>query len=117
MALETLSPDQVAMVDVVAGTLVNPPAVAGAAELRSARAAVYAAYCYAPEAPEDVLLEAAVRIAGWLKEARPAFARWRLAGADSTSIERDRAGANALRNSGAAPLLAPYRELRAFEGF
>ena len=54
---------------------------------------------HAPDAPEDVQDEATIRIVGYLY--------------DQPNAGRSIAYANALRNSGAASLLLPWREHRA----
>ena len=58
-----------------------------------------AALRYAPEAPEIVLNESCIRLSAYLF--------------DQPNAGRGLAYANALRNSGAAAILSPYRQHRA----
>ena len=113
----TLTDAQEAEVETVLGAIVIGSFAATIQQERMARSAMLEAVCYAPSAPLAVQVEAAARIAGWLQDARPAFSAWKLSGADQTSIERTRAGSNALRGSGASALLARWRVLRASPGF
>ena len=87
---------------------------------RLIRLAMITALEYAPAAPLEVLRESTVRIAGWLAGVPAHVTMKDVKSPDGTNLQHDFAAqgsANALRKSGAAPLLAPYRALRAFEGF
>ena len=66
---------------------------------------------YAPEAPEAVQNEAAIRTAGWLLEHPSAAVRSETTGDIRTSY--DPSMTSALRHSGAMALLSPYKVRRA----
>ena len=83
-------------------------------DARVAKAAILQAFHYSPAAPADVLLEAAIRTAGWLRDVDPAFASVSL---DGDNVEYRQPNGSALRNSGAQALLSPWRVRRARGGF
>ncbi len=70
---------------------------------------------HAPGAPEAIANEAAIRTAGWLFGSPPALTAHRSieAGGDAVKIEPRNPAASALRASGAAALLSPWRIRRA----
>ena len=67
---------------------------------------------YAPEAPEAVANEAAIRCAGWLEEAPHGPVRSERTGEIATGFDGARAQ-SALRGSGAMALLSPWKVRRA----
>ena len=79
-----------------------------------ARAAILMAFSYAPGSPADVLEEASIRTAGWLRDVDPGFSSVSL---DGDNVEFRPAHGSALRNSGAQALLSPWRQRRARGGF
>ena len=66
---------------------------------------------YAPAAPQAVKNEAVIRLAGWLRSSPPGDLV--PTGAGGLEFTWRPAGRNALRNSGAAGLLAPWHRPRA----
>ena len=66
---------------------------------------------YAPDAPEDVQNEAAIRTCGYILEQPKAAQRGQRVGEYSASFLP--LASHALHSSGAAPLLAPWRVHRA----
>ena len=87
---------------------------------RVARLAAIACYEFAPCAPLEVLTEAAIRMAGWMIGTAPHARSKSVAYPDGSSrnVEFNVAmTASAIRHSGASALLAPYRQVRAWEGF
>ena len=87
---------------------------------RLARVAAIAVYEYAPSAPVEMLREGAIRLAGWLLGAAPHLRDKSVTYPDGTAraiTVNVGMTASALRHSGASALLAPYRAVRAFEGF
>ena len=79
-----------------------------------AKAAILQAFHYAPATPANVLEEACIRTAGWLRDVDPGFASVSL---DGDNVEYRPAHGSALRNSGAQALLSPWRVRRARGGF
>ena len=79
-----------------------------------AEAAVIACYSYAPLAPAVTLREAAIRMAGWLRDVSPGHEAVTLAG---DAAQYRPAHGSALRNSGAMALLSVHRRRRAPGGF
>ena len=67
--------------------------------------------------PDGALEEAARRLAGWLSESPAAFEQHNIGASDGTSATRMFARGSPIRSSGALAILAPYRQVRAFEGF
>ena len=93
---------------------------ADAQTTRVARSAAIACYEYAPCAPLEVLVEASIRMAGWQIGTAPHARSKSVAYPDGSSrnVEMNVAlTAAPLRHSGASALLAPYRQVRAWEGF
>lgn len=68
---------------------------------------------YAPGAPADVKDEALLRTAGYLFADEPAAKAWRRLDVGEAVALEPRAPGSALRLSGAAALLSPYRVRRA----
>ena len=66
---------------------------------------------YAPDAPDVIANEAAIRAGGWLHEQPKAGIRSDAAGPFTVNYAAGLAGA--MRNSGAAAMLAPWRVRRA----
>ena len=103
------------------------PAIVHAAALptdlhtqRVARASAIAVYEYAPQAPLEILKEAAIRFGGWQIGVAPHLVDKSISFPDGTSRSiKANVGmtASGLRHSGASALLASYREVRGFEGF
>ena len=86
---------------------------------RIARLAAIATFEYAPCAPLEVLVEAAIRMGGWMVGAAPHLREKAVTYPDATSrtvTVNVATTAAPLRHSGASALLAPYRQLRAFGG-
>ena len=65
---------------------------------------------YAPEAPEEIQDEAVFRVVGWLNEKRLPYASMK---AGSVELRARRRQRNALRATGSAALLNPWRVRRA----
>ena len=92
---------------------------ADAQTTRVARSAMIACYEFAPCAPLELLVEAAIRMGGWQIGAAPHARARDIAYPDGTArkVEINVATtASPLRHSGASALLAPYRQVRAWEG-
>ena len=93
---------------------------ADAQTTRVARSAAIACYEFAPCAPLEILVEAAIRMAGWQIGTAPHARSKSVAYPDGSSrnVEMN-VGMTAapLRHSGASALLAPYRQLRGWDGF
>ena len=87
-------------------------AVATATKNEVAGAAVAFCYDIAPAAPEAILREASIRLAGWLLENRPAVASHTFkdqSGSEFTmQFSNGAATANGFRSSGASAFLARY---------
>ena len=66
---------------------------------------------FAPDAPAAIRCEAAIRCAGWLREAPAAGVRMEAEGEISTTFSPSMTGA--LRASGAMALLSPWKVRRA----
>ena len=84
-------------------------------ELRIADAALTLADDYAPDAPETLRDEAAIRAAGWIRDNDPALSSRAMstdAGSDTVTFRASTAG-SALRASGGTGLLARYVTRRA----
>ena len=107
--------DLAALTRTVAGritgaTLGREASAAGAVETEIAGAAV--AFCcdIAPGAPEAILREAAIRLAGWLYGNRPHVSEHEITDPSGTSIKlkfsNAAATSNGFRSSGASALLA-----------
>ena len=92
---------------------------ADAQTTRVARSAMIACFAYAPAAPVEILVEAAIRMAGWQIGTAPHARSKSVAYPDGSSrnVEMNVSTTAApLRHSGASALLAPYRQLRVFGG-
>ena len=79
-----------------------------------AELAVEACNAYAPAAPVSAVREAAVRMAGWLRDVSPGHEAVTL---DGDAVQHRMSHGSALRNSGAQALLSVYRVRRAPGGF
>ena len=81
-----------------------------------AETALVLCYRYAPGAPAEVMREAGVRCAAWLIGTRPHARTERRSDPSGAALEiqfqNQSATPNALRNSGALSLLAPYKVRR-----
>ena len=86
---------------------IDPP---NAALLQLARSAIDICHHYASAAPYRVLIEAAIRAAGWLRDSDPGVAERDVT--DGTNVVSRPAISGALRGSGAQALLSPYRVRR-----
>lgn len=71
---------------------------------------------YAPAAPDEVMCEAVIRIAGYLHSDEPAMHAFRRLAVGKAVTLEPRATGSALRLSGAMALLAPWRVRRAPSG-
>ena len=84
--------------------------------MRSARAALLECWHYAPEAPPEILVEAATRLAAWIVGTRPHVSQEAISDPSGTSVTRNftngAATANGLRASGASAALARFRRRR-----
>ena len=69
-----------------------------------------------PDTPATVVREACIRFAGWLAQSSAVYDQNNVTGADGTAITRLFSHGSGIRASGALPMLAPYRAVRAFEG-
>ena len=99
----------------LAGTVANADT-----NMRHALAGMITAFTYAPEAPIEILTEAAIRIAAYTAAAPPHLAARKITVPDGSAIEstyRASMSPSPLRHSGASGLLGPYRAVRGFEGF
>ena len=85
-----------------------------ARDVELAEVAVLACYDYAPAAPAVTLREAAIRMAGWLRDVEPGHEAVTL---DGDQVQSRPSHGSALRNSGAMALLSPHRRRRAPGGF
>ena len=87
---------------------------------RTTRAAMLSCFCYAPTAPEEVLLEASARLAGWLLGVRPHTKSTVSLDPSGTRLDLEftnsQATPNGLRASGASALLSPFKVRRAIGG-
>ena len=81
-----------------------------AALLQLARTAIDMAHNYASAAPYRVLIEAAIRAAGWMRDVDPGVAERQVT--DGTDVVPRPAISGALRGSGAQAILSPYRVRR-----
>ena len=95
------------------GTILGREARAGSAvETEIAGAAVVFCNDVAPAAPEAILREAAIRLAGWLYGNRPHVSEHEIADPSGTTIKlrfnNSAATANGFRSSGASALLSRY---------
>lgn len=69
-----------------------------------------------PGTPLSAVRDAAVRLVAWLAMSSAVMEQNNVSGADGTGLVRQFCGGSAIRASGALPLLAPWRAVRAFEG-
>ena len=79
---------------------------------RVATAALITGYRYAPGAPLELHVEAAIRFGNWLARTDPALTQKTVSSADGTSLTYAYASTGAgagFRRSGARVLLSPYR--------
>ena len=87
---------------------------------RVVRAAMLSCFCYAPVAPDEVLLEASARLAGWLLGTRPHAKSTVSLDPSGTRLDMEftnsQATPNGLRASGASALLSPFKVRRAIGG-
>ena len=85
---------------------------ASTTEMEIAGAAVIFVNDVAPNAPEAIMREAAIRLAGWLYGNRPHVAEHEITDPSGTSIKlrfnNSAATANGFRSSGASALLSRY---------
>ena len=93
----------------------SPPAPTTIAEISGA--SVMFVLDTAPGTPESLAREAAIRLAGWLADNRPAIMRHVVKDPSGTDIElafaNHAASANGARNSGCLAMIAPYIVRRA----
>ena len=111
--------DELPTIEAAIGPAVHSALPADEHTTRVARSAALACCTYAPAAPVEVLVEAAIRAGGWMIGTAPHVRSKMIEFPDGTkrSVEGNVAmTANPLRHSGASALLAPYRVLRGFEG-
>ena len=110
-------PDLAALTSTVAaritGTVLGREASrASAVEIEIAGAAVIFCCDVAPDAPEPILREASIRLAGWLYGNRPHVAEHEITDPSGTTIKlrfnNSAATANGWRASGASALLSRY---------
>ena len=97
----------------ITGTVLGREASrASTVEIEIAGAAVIFCCQVAPDAPEAILREAAIRLAGWLYGNRPHVAEHEITDPSGTSIKlrfnNSAATANGWRASGASALLSRY---------
>ena len=89
---------------------------ASATEIEIAGAAVIFCCQVAPDAPEAILREAAIRLAGWLYGNRPHVAEHEITDPSGTTIKlrfnNSAATANGFRSSGASSLLSRFIQRR-----
>lgn len=109
--LRNLPDDRATVLPVLGATAFAPGAdPPNAALLQLARTAIDICANYASQAPYRALVEAAIRTAGWLRDADPGIASRSVT--DGTDTEPRPALSGALRGSGAQALLSPYRVRR-----
>ena len=96
----------------IAGTVLGREESGGTAEREIAAAAVELCYGLAPGAPDAVLREACVRLAGWMYGSRPHVAEETFKDPSGTEtalrFNNAAATANRMRASGAGALLSRY---------
>ena len=96
----------------ITGTVLGREGSGGAVELEIAGAAVAFVCSVAESAPEAILREAAIRLAGWLYGNRPHVVEHEFTDPSGTStrlrFNNSAATANGFRSSGASALLARY---------
>ena len=87
---------------------------------RVVRAAMLSCFCYAPIAPDEVLLESSARLAGWLLGTRPHAKATTSLDPSGTRLDLEftnsQATTNGLRASGASALLSQFKIRRAIGG-
>ena len=87
---------------------------------RVVRAAMISCFSYSPVAPDEVLLEASARLAGWLLGTRPHAKSTVSLDPSGTRLDMEftnsQATPNGLRASGASALLSPFKVRRAIGG-
>ena len=97
----------------ITGTVLGREASsAGSTEVEIAGAAVLFCYQVAPDAPEAILREASIRLAGWLYGNRPHVSEHEITDPSGTTTKlrfnNSAATANGWRASGAAALLSRF---------
>ena len=101
----------------ITGTVLGREGAGGTVEAEIAGAAVVFCYDIAPGAPEVILREAAIRLAGWIFGNRPHVAEHEITDPSGTTIKlrfnNSAATANGFRSSGASALLSRYVVRRA----
>ena len=101
----------------ITGTVLGREGSGGSVEIEIAGAAVSFCHDIAPGAPEAILREASIRLAGWLFGNRPHVTEHTIKDQSGTEISlrfnNSAATANGWRSSGASALLARYVVRRA----
>ena len=69
-----------------------------------------------PDTPAAVVREACIRYCAWLSQSSAVFDQHNVSGADGTALTKLFSHGSGIRASGALPMLAPHRAVRAFEG-
>ena len=96
----------------ITGESVGMSAPADATAMEIASAAIVFLIEVAPKAPESIAREAAVRLAGWLLDNRPAVVSHEITDPSGTTIKlqfaNSAATSNGFRHSGASALVARY---------
>ena len=101
----------------ITGTILGRERSAGVVEMEIAGAAVTFCYDIAPGTPQEILREAAIRLAGWLYGNRPHVVEHEFTDPSGSTTKlrfnNSAATANGFRASGASSLLSRYVVRRA----